>query len=204
MNSLRKPFCTWQLVLATRRLTFSCVVKFTSTQSGTALAAEKKGAPPSDGCGVSVSEWRPLGLHRAAWGLDGKGKEHLVCKLRKSLYGLKHAVPEVLEPQARGVPMHHWLHPEFSWPLYLCEDWCLLGDHCSIRRNGSVKWELSSRFKMKDMDELHFILGMEVKHDKSRGRIKAWADPVCEVYTAEIKRDGSKTQCQHLQTLVWS
>ena len=105
-----------------------------------------------------------------------------MCQLKKSLYGLKQS------PRC--------------WNRKLSEYLCSIGftqgsaDSCIYIKTGdslmivavyvddlilaaedfddmvAVKRELSSRFKMKDMGELHFILGMGVEWDKRRGTVK--------------------------------
>jgi hypothetical protein len=105
-----------------------------------------------------------------------KGKKELVCKLKKSLYGLKQS-PRM------------WYQKIDTYMLGLCftrskEDHCvyfkLIGDHLIylvlyvddmllIGNNKEiiqdVKSHLSSKFDMKDLGASNFILGMEIKRD---------------------------------------
>ena len=105
-----------------------------------------------------------------------------MCQLKKSLYGLKQS------PRS-------WNH---KLGEYLCSIGLTQGsaDPCIYIKTGNslmivgvymddlilaaegfddmvaVKCELSSRFKMKEMGELHFILGMGVEWDKLHGTVK--------------------------------
>jgi hypothetical protein len=111
-----------------------------------------------------------------------KGKKELVCKLKKSLYGLKQS-PRM------------WYKKIDTYLLELGftrskEDHCvyfkLIGDHLIylvlyvddmllIRNNKEitqdVKTQLSSKFDMKDLDASNFISGMEIKRDRKRRKL---------------------------------
>ena len=95
--------------------TFSPVVKFTSIRNVIALAAEKKVHLHQMDV---VSAFLNGDLEEEIYmeqpeGYVQHGKEDLVCKLRKSLYGLKQS-PRYWNRKLKGVPVRHWLHPKFS------------------------------------------------------------------------------------------
>ena len=164
--------------------TFSPIVRFTTIRSVIALAAEKKMHLHQMDV---VSAFLNGDLEEEIYmdqpeGYVQQGKEDLVCQLKKSLYGLKQS------PRC--------------WNRKLSEYLCSIGftqgsaDPCIYIKTGdslmivavyvddlilaaedfddmvAVKRELSSRFKMKDMGELHFILGMGVEWDKRCGTVK--------------------------------
>jgi len=111
-----------------------------------------------------------------------KGKKELVCKLKKSFYGLKQS-PRM------------WYQKIDAFMLGLGftrskEDHCvyfkLIGDHLIylvlyvdgmllIGNNKEiiqdVKTQLSSKFEMKDIDASKFILGMEIKRDQKKRKL---------------------------------
>ncbi|OWZ10531.1 polyprotein [Phytophthora megakarya] len=106
-----------------------------------------------------------------------EGKEDWVCLLLKSLYGLKQA-PRVwfrllktfLEKQAFGV-----LSSEPCVAVKVIDDWLVfisiyVDDLILFAPNldmiQMLKDMLSSRFKMKDLGELHYILGWEISRNR--------------------------------------
>src|SRR6202034_4029134 len=115
-------------------------------------------------------------------GFAVKGKKELVCKLKKSLYGLKQ-------------PPRMWYQKfdTFIWGLgftrskvdhcvyfkligdrviYLVlyvDDMLLVGNDKEIIQD--LKTQLSSKFDMKDLSAANYILGMEIKRDWER---KLW------------------------------
>eukprot|EP00253_Pinus_taeda_P026472 PITA_26472 len=115
-------------------------------------------------------------------GFAVKGKKELVCKLKKSLYGLK---------QSPGM----WYHKfdTFIWGLgftktkvghcvyfkligdyviYLVlyvDDMLLVGNDKEIMQD--LKTHLSSKFDMKDIGTANYILGMEIKRDQTKRKL---------------------------------
>ena len=111
-----------------------------------------------------------------------KGSESLVCKLKKSLYGLKQA------PRCWNLKLHDYLvnigyKQSPSEPcLYtrkeknrfeaLCvyvDDLLLIAENSKEMTN--MKNELSCNFKMKDLGQAHYCLGIEIHYNKSSGEM---------------------------------
>jgi hypothetical protein len=103
-----------------------------------------------------------------------KGKKELVCKLKKSLYGLKQS-PRMwykkIDTYMLGL---HFIRSKEDHCVYFkligdhliylvlyVDDMLLIGNNKEIIQD--VKNELSSKFDMKDLGSSNFILGMEIK-----------------------------------------
>ena len=118
---------------------------------------------------------------RQPQGFKKRGKEHLVCKLKKSLYGLKQA------PRIWYQLLHQFLlsnkfsrcYKEYciyskKWEIngvietvIICvyvDDLTIAGSRLSAVNK--VKEILSKRFKMKDLGDIHYMLKMEIKRDR--------------------------------------
>ena len=106
------------------------------------------------------------------------GTEHLVCKLRKSIYGLNQS------PRCWNTALNQYL--ESLGFVQTTADMCVyVRDRDSVKtiiavyvddliimsdtetELNLVKSDLSSKFKMKDMGKLHYCLGITIQHDES-------------------------------------
>ncbi|SMR63630.1 unnamed protein product [Zymoseptoria tritici ST99CH_3D1] len=106
--------------------------------------------------------------------IDGK-----VCKLKKALYGLKQA-PRIwyktLINALASFGFEQCLHDtavfkkDNTFILVYVDDLLIAGP--DIKQIEDVKKSLSDRFKMKDIGEYKFFLGISIERDRSKGLIK--------------------------------
>jgi transposase InsO family protein len=159
--------------------TFAPVAKFTSIHCILALAAledmeihqmDVKTAFLNDELEKEIYMEQPQGFVH-------QGGEHLMCKLHKSLYGLKQsprawnqkldvflksiefmkseADPSVYVAQVGDV--------KFFIVVYVDDLILMCNDQNKLLQ---IKEELSQKFEMKDLGKLHFFLGMEVERNR--------------------------------------
>jgi hypothetical protein len=101
------------------------------------------------------------------------GQEHLVCKLKKSLYGLKHAPRSWYEKMESFFPQQGFMrsksdpnmYTKFDEKRYIVLIFLYVND-LIITGNArklinEIKEQLSQVFEMKDLGELHYCLGLE-------------------------------------------
>jgi hypothetical protein len=111
-----------------------------------------------------------------------KGKKELVCKLKKSLYGLKQSPRmwyQKFDTYMLGLGFtrskeDHCVYSKLIGDhlIYLflyVDDMLLIGNNKEIIQD--VKTQLSSKFNMKDLGASNFILGMEIKRDQKRRKL---------------------------------
>ena len=113
-------------------------------------------------------------------GFSQKGKEHMVCKLNKSIYGLKQAsrpwflkFNEVIMTFGfRENIVDQCIYTKVSGSniifLVLYVDDILLASN-SLAMLHATKTFLSKNFEMKDMGEASYVLGIEIKRDRHKG-----------------------------------
>jgi hypothetical protein len=111
-----------------------------------------------------------------------KGKKELVCKLKKSLYGLKQSPRmwyQKFDTYMMGLGFtrskeDHCVYSKLIGDhlIYLVlyvDDMLLIGNNKEIIQD--VKTQLSSKFDMKDLGASNFILGMEIKRDRKKRKL---------------------------------
>ena len=110
-------------------------------------------------------------------GYTQKGKEHLVCRLKKSLYGLKQSprcwnkrfrayMEEIQfrESQADPYVFIHSEGTEVSIVAVYVDDLIIVAK--SSDRMREIKESMATKFRMKDLGKLHYCLGITVEHDE--------------------------------------
>jgi hypothetical protein len=111
-----------------------------------------------------------------------RGKKELVCKLKKSLYGLKQS-PRMWYQKfdtymlvlgfTRSKEDHcvyfKLIGDHLIYLVLYVDDMLLIGNNKEIIQD--VKTQLSSKFDMKDLGVSNFILGMEIKRDRKRRKL---------------------------------
>ena len=126
-----------------------------------------------------------------------EGKEHLGCKLKKSIYGLKQAsrqwylkFDEVIRRFGfKENAVDNCIYVKFKGSkftiLVLYVDDILLASS-DINMLLETKRFLSSNFDMKDLGEASYVLGIEIHRDRSKGTLglsqKAYIDRVLKRY----------------------
>ncbi|CAM8972742.1 unnamed protein product [Rhodiola kirilowii] len=115
-------------------------------------------------------------------GYLSKGNELLVCKLKKSSYGLKHAprqwyknfdgfMHEVkfVRSEADHCCYFKKLDDSYIILLLYVDDMLIAGS--SSQEVSKLKKQLSKRFAMKDLGEAKQILGMRIERDRKAGKL---------------------------------
>jgi hypothetical protein len=103
-----------------------------------------------------------------------KGMKYLVCKLKRSLYGLKKSPrmwyqnfdTYILSLAFVRSKVDHCIYSKeedggFIYVALYGDDMLLIGNNMNATKE--VKKQLSSKFNMKDLGATNFILGMEIK-----------------------------------------
>ena len=164
--------------------TFSPVIRFESIRSILSLAVEHNlqvhhmdvsSAFLNGDLDETIYMSQPPGFAKV-------GSENLVCKLKKSIYGLKQA------PKCWNTSLDNYLK-ELNFEqcssdpcLYTCikdDNMCILAVYVddiilasdSIERINEVKASLHNRYKMKDLGLLNYFLGVNVEQDLQNGTI---------------------------------
>ena len=110
-----------------------------------------------------------------------EGKEHLVCKLKQSLYGLKQSPRcwnSMLDAHLKGMGYVQCTNDPCIYTLaggetiiigVYVDDFVIAGK--SSERIEQVKTSLSEKFDVKDLGELHYFLGVQIVQDHKRGTV---------------------------------
>ena len=116
-------------------------------------------------------------------GFKAASKENLVCKLNKSLYGLKRSPRQWYKQFDKFMIGLAYQRSPYDPCVYFCKlpsgDFIYLllyVDDMLIASKDSkaiddLKAKLSSEFEMKDLGEARRILGMEIESDRVKGRV---------------------------------
>lgn len=137
-------------------------------------------------------------------GFKEKGKENLVCKLKKSLYGLKQAPRQWYKKFDSFMVKHGYSRttsdhcvfvkkfPDGNFIILLLyvDDMLIVGQD-SMRIN-NLKLELSKSFAMKDLGPARQILGMKIVRDRKKGLIWLSQERYIEKVLGRFKMDKAK------------
>jgi hypothetical protein len=104
--------------------------------------------------------------------------EHLVCKLHKSLYELKQSPRAWNQKLDAFLKSTKFVRSDANFSVYITQVGDVkffiviyVNDIILVCNNKDkllqIKEKLSRKFKMKDLSDLHFFLGMEVERDRS-------------------------------------
>jgi hypothetical protein len=119
------------------------------------------------------------------------GKEHLVCRLKKSLYGLKQSPRQWYHKLNETFMQLGFQHIQSNNCIcvWAKDSLCIMIpvfvddlSHLTLAATGrplmdSIKAELQHKFKMRDLGPLHYILGIQVIPDRSK----------CLIYLSQAK-----------------
>jgi hypothetical protein len=137
------------------------------------------------------------------------GKKYLVCKLKKSLYGLKQSPRMQYQKFDTCIlifgfvrsKVDHCIYSKeesgcFIYVVLYVDDMLLIGNNMNAIKE--VKKKLSSKFDMKDIDAMNFILGMEIKRD--RAVRKLWLNQM--KYIEKILKRFNMQDCKHVKVSI--
>ena len=143
-------------------------------------------------------------------GFAADGQEYLVCRLKKSLYGLKQSSRcrnQVLDAQLKGMgfqqsqsdPCIYTSKKDGLFIIAVYVDDILLCAK-SEKTIAQVKQDLEKCFQLKDMGELHYFLGINVKRNYETG--KMWIGQ--PEYTKAVLKNFGMEKCKPANTPVTS
>ncbi|KAL9266853.1 Retrovirus-related Pol polyprotein from transposon TNT 1-94-like protein, partial [Drosera capensis] len=137
-------------------------------------------------------------------GFEVKGKEHKVCKLRKSLYGLKQAPRQWYKKFDSFMTSHgyqrfkadpcvyfkRFSNEKFLILLLYVDDMLVTGQDAQMI--AMLKKELSEAFDMKDMGQARQILGMQITRDRKAKRLWLSQEKYVERVLKRFNMNGAK------------
>ena len=148
-------------------------------------------------------------------GFPTKGKEHLVCRLKKSLYGLKQAPRQwykkfdsfMVDLGYDKTTLDHcvfvmkFFNGEFiSLLLYVDDMLIVCRDTSKIDR---LKKELSKPFNMKDLGPTKQIIGIKISRDKKTVKLwlsqETYIEKVLDKFNTSKAKLVSSTLASHLK-----
>lgn len=138
---------------------------------------------------------------------QGFNSNNQVCRLRKSLYGLKQASRvwnEKLDKALKrfgltqsNVDSCLYYHIEgdriFIVAIYV-DDLLIL--HNDLKRRDNFKKNLMNTFKMKDIGNAEYVLGIKITRDREKGKI--WLDQ--KLYIENLLEKYNMTECNPVST----
>jgi hypothetical protein len=138
-------------------------------------------------------------------GFISPNKRHLVCKLKKSLYGLRQAgrswfkkidsalIAMGFVPLSADNCIYVQRSSEDTVYILLYVDDLLLACRL-LRRLTSIKEKLSSLFSMKDMGEAQWILGLQITRDRPNRTLKICQSQYIDAIVKRFRMEDSVAQ----------
>ena len=145
---------------------------------------------------------QPIGFIR-------KGQKHKMCRLQKSIYGLKQSSRQWYIPFHNAIMLYdfnminedHHVYMKRSKNkfviLYLYVDDILIAENDKEYVNHIKGW-LSSNFEMKEMGEVTYILGVEILRDRSKRLLSLSQEP----YIHKILKRFNMKNCKPFISLI--
>jgi len=143
-------------------------------------------------------------------GFEAKGKEQLVCKLKKSLYGLKQAPRQWykkfdsfmvdhgydMTTSDHCVFMKRFPDGNFIILLLYVDDMLIVGH--DAKKIQMLKEELSKSFAMKDLGPAKQILGMKITRDRKKEKLWLSQERYVQKVLERFNMSKSKPVCSPL------
>ncbi|KAK8914337.1 hypothetical protein KSP39_PZI023872 [Platanthera zijinensis] len=136
-------------------------------------------------------------------GFEAKGKEDQVCRLKKSLYGLKQSPrmwyqkfdTYMLELGLERSNSDHCVYfqrkgEHFTFLTLYVDDMLLVGN--SVKMIQQLKKLLSAKFEMKDLGPASVILGMQITRERSKKKL--WLGQ--QRYVEEVLKKFNMADCK--------
>ena len=133
-------------------------------------------------------------------GFKVAGKENWVCKLQKSLYGLKQSPRQWYKRFDRFMIGYKYTRSHYDHCVYfrklqdgtfiyllLYVDDMLIACKSKVEIE-RLKTQLSNEFEMKDLGEARKILGMEIERDRAKGKISLCQKQYLKKFILQAKK----------------
>jgi len=101
-------------------------------------------------------------------GFAEEGKEHMVCKLKRSIYGLKQASRQSYLEFNDTIVSFGFKENTVDRCIYLKVSDDILLTTNDLGLLSETKKFLSNNFEMKDMGEAYYVIGIEIFRDRSQ------------------------------------
>ncbi|KAL0455684.1 UNVERIFIED_CONTAM: Retrovirus-related Pol polyprotein from transposon TNT 1-94 [Sesamum latifolium] len=131
------------------------------------------------------------------------GEELLICRLQRSIYGLKQASPSGNTHFDEAIQGYDFIKNEHDHCVYkkisgssvsylvlYVDDILLIGNDVKVL--GDIKAWLSTQFSMKDMGEASYILDIKIYRDRSRRMLGLTQSSYIEKVLKRFKMENSK------------
>jgi len=144
-------------------------------------------------------------------GFEVQGKENLVCKLHKSLYGLKQALRQwykKFNEFMRNSGFHRCEEDHCCYVKKYVDSYIILALYvddmliagANMAEIDRLKKQLSENFEMKDLGPAKQILGMRISRDRSKGILNLSQEKYIEKLLSRFNVGNAKTRNTPLGT----